>query len=738
MEHFGRQPLRVVAGVEPLFADVAGERLGRALVGVRNEDRPHQGLEIELVVDDVLRGRSQQFFVAGRVGDPHVIDRHDEAHAEVVGPDAIGDRPREVRVVGRGHPLGQFQAAVGFVFKGDGVAVERRRRLRLAGPGLDEFTVGGDVQRPHAVAVSRFAAPALGFHAREQAGHAVVLVVGPFFERMVVTLRAADRESHERLAGVLGHVLGALLQGVEVGGAVLDAVAGRRQDLADRFIPGGVLFDPLPQPVVIRLHGRRPQPCAVDRQDVRPLVGPVVDVFLPGQKGVGQLLPLIGRGVVEERLGIFLRRQRADRVEVGPAYERAVIADWRGRQVQADELFVDEFIDEVLRRNRRAGDEVTGRIRDRQISDRDLLRVPGADRPFARAHDAREAMVIHPGDGVVRRRPFDPRRNVADFTIREVREDEHLLRCADGLPRLGRQDFQMVDLGIIVRRSGRAAGDPLGDDLVVGGIDFEPDAPFVGQCAGWLGENQAAAGIGQFHPPATILLRHREVVGRRVVPAERQPEAAFTGECSVAGAHVAAGFGQDGQDIVAEGPGVRLAEIGDDDFGRGLLPGSFGDDDGLAVPARRDDAILNVGDRGITGRPGDVVHPLARDFVTGQALQYNPADVHRAAQLELSRKKHQRFVGGERRGREGAEDDAQKECEARQHRGNLWQTRGGAARTNGRRATMSRTTGGGRPRISHSRGAAKSVSGQRSRGAIVGRYAGWTGDGQDGLLTDAT
>ena len=149
---------------------------------------------------EIIGGGGQQGLVAGGVRDPHVVDLLDQADAEIVGPDAVGDRAGEVGVLGRGQPFGEAHAAVGRVVEGERPAVERRRRLRLARPRLDQLARLGDVERAPAVAGAPLAAPALRPDPREQARHAVILVVGPFFERVVVALGAADRQAEERLS----------------------------------------------------------------------------------------------------------------------------------------------------------------------------------------------------------------------------------------------------------------------------------------------------------------------------------------------------------------------------------------------------------------------------------------------------------------------------------------------------------------------------------------------------------
>ena len=203
--------------------------------------------------------RRQQFLVAGRIGRPEVIDRLDEAEPEKIGPHSIDDRPGEVGVSGRRQPTGERQAAVTGVVYRERVAIERGGELRLARFGLEEITARLDEQRPHAVTITGLTPPALCPDPGEEVGERVVLVVGPFFERMVVALGAIDRQRQERLGHVLGHRLRILMDGEEVGGAVLHARPPGRDDPPNDFIPGHVLGNAIADPAVVGIDGLRPQ-----------------------------------------------------------------------------------------------------------------------------------------------------------------------------------------------------------------------------------------------------------------------------------------------------------------------------------------------------------------------------------------------------------------------------------------------------------------------------------------------
>ena len=75
----------------------------------------------------------------------------------------------------------------------------------------------------------------------EQVGEAVVLVLGPFLQRMIVTAGAGQRQAEERHARAFGQVDRVAMQHEEVGGAVGERAPLGRHDRAGEPVPGDVL-----------------------------------------------------------------------------------------------------------------------------------------------------------------------------------------------------------------------------------------------------------------------------------------------------------------------------------------------------------------------------------------------------------------------------------------------------------------------------------------------------------------
>ena len=75
----GLDPADQGVGEVPLVARVALVALGRPLIGPRVADVAHQRLEVVLGVGEVLAQGLEQLGVGGRVADPEVVDRLDDA-----------------------------------------------------------------------------------------------------------------------------------------------------------------------------------------------------------------------------------------------------------------------------------------------------------------------------------------------------------------------------------------------------------------------------------------------------------------------------------------------------------------------------------------------------------------------------------------------------------------------------------------------------------------------------------
>ena len=172
-------------------------------------------------------------------------------------------------------------------------------------------------------------------------------------------------------------------------------------------------------------------------------------------------------------------------------------------------------------------------------------RLVGGGNPRPARDVARGSVGVAGGDGKACRRPFPQN----DFRRGDLDADKRLL-------------FR--------RRAGAAGGDPLRQQRVVGAGGVEPQAPFVGDGHGGLGEEEARTGIGGVDAAAERFAGDGEMVGVGIVAEERQPEAPLAGQRSMAASGVAAGLGEDGDDV--EGEARRVGA------GRGREEGDGGEE----------------------------------------------------------------------------------------------------------------------------------------------------------------
>ena len=186
----------------------------------------------------------------------------------------------------RRQPLGQLAAAVERIVHHG--AVERVR--------LDHFTgarvtlLAGRPQINHSLLAenAELLAP-LGAQPHEEGGHAVVVVLAPFLERMMMALGTLHAYAQEDLRRVLGPVGGIVGGAVEVGRAFGVGASLGGDDVADKLIDRLVVAQGGADPVVEAPHALFVELIAVDAQQVAPFEGPEIDELRPLEHLVDRL-----------------------------------------------------------------------------------------------------------------------------------------------------------------------------------------------------------------------------------------------------------------------------------------------------------------------------------------------------------------------------------------------------------------------------------------------------------------
>ena len=243
----------------------------------------------------------QQRGVGGRVRVAEIIDRLDDPPAEQVEPDPVGQVAAELAIVAR-QPVGQY---------GRGRCRRRARRSALprrtvgskhdAGPRLDHpRRVTGQVDDLVAVdlvLVEVVLADVVELLARdvgEERGQAVVIVLGPGVERVVVASRTLEPDAQEDLGDALGGGRRVAVGPVEAGRRVLPGRAQAADDPADHLVQRHVARDLVAEPALedpgpFLAHGLLFVP-----EQIGPLQRPEVGELGPLDQPVDQLVRFVG------------------------------------------------------------------------------------------------------------------------------------------------------------------------------------------------------------------------------------------------------------------------------------------------------------------------------------------------------------------------------------------------------------------------------------------------------------
>src|SRR5207245_6201031 len=88
----------------------------------------------------------------------------------------------------------------------------------------------------------------------KERGHAVVIVLAPFFPRMMMALGALQSDSQEKLGGSFRPVRSTDAHAIKVGRPDRERATLGRDDVTDKFIHGLVFAQRRPNPVVKTPH----------------------------------------------------------------------------------------------------------------------------------------------------------------------------------------------------------------------------------------------------------------------------------------------------------------------------------------------------------------------------------------------------------------------------------------------------------------------------------------------------
>ena len=143
------------------------------------------------------------------------------------------------------------------------------RLHRLAGPRLGHFASRVDEDELFVGVTCRLATDS-----DERGTDAVVVILGPAFERMVVALRTLNANAEEQLSGRFGRVLRIAAGTPVIGGWILVGAAFGGQQLASKLIERLVVADAFVNPQAELVHAGGIELLGIRPQHIRPLQGP--------------------------------------------------------------------------------------------------------------------------------------------------------------------------------------------------------------------------------------------------------------------------------------------------------------------------------------------------------------------------------------------------------------------------------------------------------------------------------
>ncbi len=250
----GRVQLR--HGVREILVVVLVEFIGVSteLVGPRLHNCSDQVFRVITMIGEVLGQRVQEVVIGGRVRVAKVIDGIDDAPPTQMKPDAIGQRLGHKGIVAGSHPVGQGLAAIGA-----GRECRRGAPHEFGGHGLTRARLRYFIG---AIEVNEFR-PILGLrcrtrlgrvlpllYPREPGGHAVVVILRPALERMIVALGTLHANAEEELRRGLRQGRGIARDAIVVRGWIGESAAAGRQHFPDDLIEAVVVFNMAAQPGV--------------------------------------------------------------------------------------------------------------------------------------------------------------------------------------------------------------------------------------------------------------------------------------------------------------------------------------------------------------------------------------------------------------------------------------------------------------------------------------------------------
>ena len=160
--------------------------------------------------------------------------------------------------------------------------------------------------------------------AGKERGQAVIIVLRPVVEGMIVAAGTLQPDAEENLRHGLRSRLRVAKGSVEVGRRVAVGAAACRDELAGELVERLAVGDALPDPVMEHLHAFAVEHLFLVPQQVRPFQRPEVGKLRALQQRVDQAAALVRTRIGEEGACLLGRGQYAQGIQIGAAQEHAV------------------------------------------------------------------------------------------------------------------------------------------------------------------------------------------------------------------------------------------------------------------------------------------------------------------------------------------------------------------------------------------------------------------------------
>jgi hypothetical protein len=427
------------------------------------------------------------------------------------------------------------------------VAAEKFRLDLLLRDGMAGLAVGRfiDEHVHHVLA-------ALLLRAGEEGDHAVVVVLGPAVEGMVVTLGALDACAEEELRHVFHQQLRVALA-VEIGLGIFNPGAFRGDEAMDDFVHRRLVFDLLMQPRGVAHGGFLMRSGGGDDaaglEPLAPFHGPEVGELRPREQAVHEARAFVTARVVFKLFVFREAGQQADGVDEDAAHEVVVAAHFGGCHAKLREAGIDGFVDEIPTLRERGGRLLAGH--DIHAHAADEGGQAHGDEDLAAPMTADEALTRDTGDGVVGAFQNAEVRDIALRAIGEAAHDDEAMALPSGIEReVGGIHAHAAEVRFVGGAFRCASGNPIAQQGEVRIVRRELFPTAMRHRARAFFQQQTVLRQSDIDAAIHKLTREAEVVGIRVITEEREPKAILASRGTVAATGATAIAHQHRHDVV--------------------------------------------------------------------------------------------------------------------------------------------------------------------------------------------